>query len=137
MRPKFEYRARLSALSIDPAKTKDLKAVVDLIVEIAAPERIVLFGSQARGTWRKDSDLDLAIINSSKRGTLKDLRKAVRALRAEGTFDLVPIDESKERSFFSPIAFEIRSHGKTLYENRSLPKRRKARISKSDLKLKR
>lgn len=41
-----------------------LDEVVRRIVEVAAPERIVLFGSAARGEWRADSDIDLLIIKS-------------------------------------------------------------------------
>lgn len=36
--------------------------VVQLLVEAAHPERIILFGSYARGEQRPDSDLDLLVI---------------------------------------------------------------------------
>jgi predicted nucleotidyltransferase len=39
-----------------------LPALVDRIVRRFAPERIVLFGSQARGDSRPDSDLDLLVV---------------------------------------------------------------------------
>jgi predicted nucleotidyltransferase len=43
----------------DPAILAD---VVKRIVQAAAPEKIVLFGSAARGTMGPDSDLDLLVI---------------------------------------------------------------------------
>lgn len=39
-----------------------LKQIVDRIVKVAAPDRIVLFGSRARGTHRPDSDIDLLVV---------------------------------------------------------------------------
>ena len=41
-----------------------LDEVVRRIVEVAAPERIVLFGSAVRGDFRADSDIDLLVIKS-------------------------------------------------------------------------
>jgi uncharacterized protein len=45
----------------DPAM---LAEVVRRIVEVARPDRIVLFGSAARGQMRPDSDLDLLVVKS-------------------------------------------------------------------------
>lgn len=42
-----------------------LQEIVRRIVEVAKPERIILFGSAARGTPGPDSDLDLLVV---KRG---------------------------------------------------------------------
>ncbi len=36
--------------------------IVGRIVRVAAPERIILFGSTARGDARADSDLDLLVV---------------------------------------------------------------------------
>jgi predicted nucleotidyltransferase len=42
-----------------------LREMVDRIREAMQPERIVLFGSRARGTAREDSDFDLLVVNES------------------------------------------------------------------------
>jgi predicted nucleotidyltransferase len=47
----------------DPAILAD---IVRRIVEVAAPEKIVLFGSAARGVMGPDSDLDLLVIKGGK-----------------------------------------------------------------------
>lgn len=47
----------------DPAILAD---VIKRIVEVADPEKIVLFGSAARGTMGPDSDLDLLVIKGGK-----------------------------------------------------------------------
>lgn len=41
-----------------------LTEVIRRIVEVAQPERIILFGSAARGDWSPDSDLDLLVVKS-------------------------------------------------------------------------
>ncbi|PYS36667.1 MAG: hypothetical protein DMG14_23975 [Acidobacteria bacterium] len=50
------------AVSIDDAK---LHEIVRRLVEAVDPDRIVMFGSRARGDARPDSDLDLLIIKDS------------------------------------------------------------------------
>jgi len=44
-----------------------LQDIVRRIVEVAHPERIILFGSAARGDARPDSDIDLLIVKSNVR----------------------------------------------------------------------
>lgn len=44
-----------------------LQEMVRRIREIAAPERIFLFGSRARGRARNDSDYDLLVIQESEK----------------------------------------------------------------------
>ena len=41
---------------------QQLQAIVDIIIRVADPEQIILFGSRARGDARPDSDVDLLII---------------------------------------------------------------------------
>jgi predicted nucleotidyltransferase len=47
----------------DPAVLAD---IVDRVVRAAQPEKIVLFGSAARGTMGPDSDIDLLVIKGGK-----------------------------------------------------------------------
>lgn len=65
-----------------------IDAVVDTLVAAARPEKIVLFGSHARGEARDDSDLDLLVIEgqvSNRAGEMVRLRRALRPLR-------IPVD---------------------------------------------
>jgi uncharacterized protein len=39
-----------------------LQKAVDIIVKVADPDKIILFGSHARGDNRKDSDYDLCVL---------------------------------------------------------------------------
>lgn len=50
----------------DQTKKEEVNKLIALIIDMYDPEKIVLFGSQARGDWHKDSDFDILIVNSSK-----------------------------------------------------------------------
>ncbi len=43
-----------------------LENIIDRIVDVAAPERIILFGSAARGDLGQDSDVDLLIVKDGE-----------------------------------------------------------------------
>lgn len=58
---------------------KPLDDVIARIVDVAHPDRIILFGSAARDTARPDSDLDLLVI---KRGVTSRRRLAQAIYRA-------------------------------------------------------
>ena len=49
--------------SNDPVEL--LKEIVRRIVEVAKPDRIIMFGSRARGDARSDSDVDLLVVKSN------------------------------------------------------------------------
>ncbi len=52
-----------------------LDEIVRRIVEVAQPERIILFGSAARGEMGPNSDVDLLVVkeNAHRRRTTKDI----------------------------------------------------------------
>lgn len=57
---------------------------VHRIAQVARPERILLFGSHARGEARDDSDLDLLVIESEvadRAAEMVRLRRVLRPLR--------------------------------------------------------
>lgn len=65
-----------------------LADIVRRVVEVAKPQRIVMFGSAARGAMRADSDVDLLVVKSGRfqRGRLVDA--IYRNLRGAGA----PVD---------------------------------------------
>ncbi len=48
--------------AMDPERA--LAEVIHRVVAVAQPEKVILFGSAARGEWGPDSDLDLLVIKS-------------------------------------------------------------------------
>ena len=65
-----------------------INAAVERLAREARPERIVLFGSHARGEARNDSDLDLLIIETEvpdRAAEMVRLRRLLRPLR-------IPVD---------------------------------------------
>jgi len=57
-----------------------INQMVQRIVETAAPERIILFGSHANGTAKLDSDIDLMVIESASFGPSHSRRKEMARL---------------------------------------------------------
>jgi len=103
-----------------PQVTEDLlQAVVRRMLAVGAPDKIVLFGSRARGDARADSDLDLLIIEASD---LPRHKRSPRYLRA-----LVGLFPAKDVVVWTPEEVEAWSEvpqafvtmalreGKTLY----------------------
>lgn len=65
-----------------------LDEIVRRIVEAACPDRIILFGSAARGGMGKDSDLDLLVIKSG----VSHRRKLAQQIRLRMFGVGVPMD---------------------------------------------
>ena len=60
-----------------------LSDMVQAIVAEVDPEQVILFGSRARGDARKDSDVDLVVVESAPFGKERSRRwEAVRLWRA-------------------------------------------------------
>ena len=45
---------------------KKLREIIRRVVEVARPEKIILFGSAARGEMGPDSDVDLLVVKAGK-----------------------------------------------------------------------
>jgi uncharacterized protein len=69
-----------------------ISEMVETIVETVKPEKVILFGSRAKGKARKDSDVDLLIIESeSFSGKKSRFQEMARVSRSLSRFR-VPID---------------------------------------------
>jgi predicted nucleotidyltransferase len=65
-----------------------LPEIIRRLLRVSAPEKIILFGSYARGDIQPDSDIDLLVVLrdvKSPRAEITRLRQALRGL-------LVPVD---------------------------------------------
>lgn len=61
--------------------TEDLiQQIVDALVRVGDPERIILFGSRARGEAEGGSDVDLLVVDSEPFGPRRSRREALARL---------------------------------------------------------
>lgn len=97
-----------------------LKKVVDRILTVAKPERIILFGSGATGLMTRDSDLDLLVIERD----FKNQREESTRLR-EALGDLsIPVDVfamtherfEETKGVIGGLAYPANKYGKVIYE---------------------
>jgi predicted nucleotidyltransferase len=102
----------------------DFKDIVESIKSVIEPEKIILFGSYARGEQTKDSDVDLLIIEgeafSKERSRRKETQKIHDILsRFRVPKDIVVYDKNEfefwKDSINHIIARSLRE-GKILYE---------------------
>lgn len=101
----------------DPAILAD---IVERIVRAAKPERIVLFGSAARGEMGPDSDLDLLVIKGGKFHRNRLTVAIYRALRGKGApVDVIvvtPEEVERYRDTHCLVICPALREGKVVYE---------------------
>src|SRR5688572_406552 len=97
-----------------------LSEVVDRIVRKFHPEKIILFGSCARGNAHKDSDLDLLVVLSKvehKRKVAIEVLRALNGLPISKDVIITTPQEIEERG--KTIGYILRpalEEGKVIYE---------------------
>ena len=104
-----------------PLTEELLGEIVRRIVEGAHPERIILFGSHAYGTPRRDSDVDLIVVKRdvvSKRRESVRIRRLLRGILLP--FDIIVI-RPEELEFYADnwinsVFAEAKRRGTVLYE---------------------
>jgi uncharacterized protein len=96
-----------------------LAEVVRRIVRVAAPERIVLFGSAARGETGPDSDLDLLVIKPGRyhRGRLTDAiyRSLIGVGQAVDVVVVTPEDVDRYRDALGLVIAPALREGRVVY----------------------
>jgi uncharacterized protein len=96
-----------------------LEEIIRRIVEVAALERIILFGSAARGEMDPNSDLDLLVIKSGKfhRGHLAE-EIYVKMHGADYAVDVIfvtPEDVEKYRNTHALVIAPALREGRVVY----------------------
>jgi predicted nucleotidyltransferase len=102
---------------------KIISAISKKIVENFSPEKIILFGSSARGTQTKDSDIDLLVIMDSKQRPAKRSMEISKACRPKFiSMDIIvrTPEEIKNRLQIGDYFIkEILEKGKVLYARKA------------------
>ena len=69
-----------------------LNSIVQRILQVCHPERIILFGSAAAGNMTRDSDIDLLVVEPALGNAFQESTRINDALRGLGyAFDIVVI----------------------------------------------
>lgn len=107
-------------------KTKNsidyLAYLCTVIRQTCAPEKIILFGSRARGDYKEDSDFDLlVVVKESSLARPKRSREIRKALFSDAKHEkdilVYTVDEiNKWKDVFNSFVYNVLSEGKTIYE---------------------
>src|ERR1700681_3555152 len=104
----------------DPAILAD---IVKRVVEAAEPEKIVLFGSAARGEMGPNSDYDLLVIKGGRFSRRRVTVAIIRALRGKGApVDIVvvtPAEVERYRETHCLVICPALREGKIVYTSQT------------------
>jgi len=98
-----------------------LEEIVERIVKVADPERIVLFGSAVRGEMGPNSDLDLLVVKSGVHRRHLAQRIYLNLIGVGQAVDVVvatPEDLERYRDSIGLIYRSALREGKVIYERR-------------------
>lgn len=97
-----------------------LQKIVRRMLEVSQADRIILFGSAARGQMTADSDIDLLVLESSPDEPRQESVRLRNALRGLGyPFDVMVMaterfEETKE--IIGGLAYPANKYGRVIYE---------------------
>ena len=98
-----------------------VEQIKDIIVSEVNPDKIILFGSRARGNHSEDSDYDILILKShfqDRRKTLNDLRISLYKKGVCVAMDIMLLDTAKytQLSDVNGLVYtNIKQEGKVIY----------------------
>ncbi len=95
--------------------------IVDILADKYTAEKIILFGSRARGGFGKDSDFDLVVIKKTKAPFLRRMREVAKILsdaRITQSADVLvytPEEFAALSKRWNPFFHRILREGKIVY----------------------
>ncbi len=97
-----------------------VKEIVRRILAVAAPDKIILFGSAATGGMTRDSDIDLLIVERDPGDRRKKSVQIDATLSGLGyPFDVIVISTEwfeASKNVIGGIAYPANKYGKVIYE---------------------
>lgn len=102
---------------MDKAKARELvEQYANIVVSNMVVNKIILYGSYARGDYRKDSDIDVAVVvprSSISKNIIDDMAKLFKIRRNISTDiePVLPIDEEDASGFLESIS----KYGEVVY----------------------
>lgn len=97
-----------------------LRSIVERIVEVTHPKRILLFGSRATGTATEASDYDLCVIVDAD-GSTNERSMQIQRLFPERDFSmdvfvLSPEEFDEQKDIANTLGYIVARDGEVLYE---------------------
>ena len=93
------------------ARDKRLRDIVQRVLSVSVPDRIMLFGSRARGDYRSRSDFDLALFGRVDLGKVHERLEEADTLLG---IDVISFDEVDDERLKNKILEE----GVVIYERK-------------------
>lgn len=106
-------------LNTDSEIAFKIQEMIRRIVEGFSPDKVILFGSHARGTAGPDSDVDLLVIKpveGSKRDESVGIRTTLRGLGAKDIVIATPEEIDRYGDLVGSVLYDALREGRTLYE---------------------
>ena len=103
----------------NPQNDKILSAIIYQIIEVAYPDKIILFGSRSIDKQTKDSDYDVCVLKKNIRNRRNFLHRIRRHLDVFAPVDVIvntpaQFEKLKEKWFY--IYYDIHKFGRIVYE---------------------
>lgn len=106
------------------ARTELDRALIDEIVQrvlsVTEPDRIILFGSAATGNMTRDSDIDLLVVERNPGDRRLESIQIDKALGDLGyAFDIIVLERDwfeASKTVIGGIAYPAHQYGKVIYE---------------------
>ena len=97
-----------------------IQEAVRLLAEQSAVQRVILFGSYAKGTEREDSDLDFLVIECGLKSRREEMVRLRASLRPLGVPVDVMVADAEQFELWKDqpgtALFEAAQHGQVVYE---------------------
>ncbi len=109
-------------LDVPWAVTPDkVEAVVQRLIEVARPRKIILFGSYVRGETNLDSDLDVLVVSDDSiehpHAEEVRLRRSLRGIHLPKDIIMIPESQYERlRHRWDLIYYEATQNGRVVYE---------------------
>ena len=97
-----------------------IEEIVRRVLSVANPDKIILFGSAAKGEMTRDSDIDLLVVESEIEDRDAEYVRIRRALGNMGfPFDILFITTEwfeASKNVIGGIAYSANKHGRVVYD---------------------
>jgi predicted nucleotidyltransferase len=113
----------MPAISLVNSSLKnELDRILNIIIEKFDPEKVILFGSMAKGNFNELSDIDLVVIMPTNLRFIERLLHLTQAVKPEVPVDFLVYTPEEEEEFIKNnhlfYTEEILKKGVILYEKR-------------------